>query len=200
MPSQSMHKHHVTPSYRDPDSTITVEVSVTCHAMFHWCEWQLHGDKRDWLAWKGLRGEIPKEEIIRQLRQLGGRKAREKLKGVFTDKMLEAAKQSQPLAVEAARSPESIAKRKKTFADIGHQQGEKNSQFGKPKSEESNRQRGLKLQPYSTIVVSTPEGVKTLTGWKNDMAEQLGISVASFDVLRRKGKLKSLGLKLESIT
>ena len=195
-----MHKHHVTPSYRDPNSSITVEVSVTCHAMFHWCEWQLHGDKRDWLAWRGLCGEIPKEEIIRELRRLGGKRARAKLEGVFTDKMLAAARANQPLAVEAAKSPEARAKRKKTFTEIRHQQGEKNSQFGKPKSEESNRQRGLKLQKFSQVTVSTPEGLRVLTGWKNDMAKDLGLSIQSFTALLRKGKLVSRGLKLESIT
>ena len=168
--------------------------------MFHWCEWQLHNDKRDWLAWKGLCGEIPKEEIVRSLRSLGGKNARAKLAGVFTDKMLAVLKASQPLAVEASKSPESISKRKKTYESIGHQQGEKNSQFGVPKTEESNRQRGLKLQKFSRVIVSTPAGIKILTGWKNDMATELGIPLSSFIALIRKGKLKSRGLKLESIT
>ena len=121
-----MHKHHITLTYRDPNSSVTVEVSVTCHAMFHWCEWQLHSDKRDWLAWKGLCGEISKEEIVRQLRSEGGRKGGAKAKGrTDTWSHLHVHK-----ATEAGKSPKSIAKRKATFKNIKHQQGAKNSQFG----------------------------------------------------------------------
>ena len=35
------------------------------------------------------------------------------------------------LAVESARTPEAIKKKKKIFKEIKHQQGEKNSQYGK---------------------------------------------------------------------
>ena len=49
-----MHNHHIVPLHRDPTSTITVEVTPTQHAMFHWCEWQLHGHINDRRAWKIL--------------------------------------------------------------------------------------------------------------------------------------------------
>ena len=45
-------------------------------------------------------------------------------------KMLEATSRTLPLAVEAARSPESRKKRKETFKEIDHQKGNKNSQYG----------------------------------------------------------------------
>lgn len=44
--------------------------------------------------------------------------------------MLEHSRASQPLAREAARSPEARKKRKETFKEINHQKGSKNSQFG----------------------------------------------------------------------
>ena len=71
-----MHKHHIIPTYRggSDDPSNLVAISVTQHAMFHFCNWQLWDDKRDWLAWKGLIGEIGKEEIVRELRREGGRK------------------------------------------------------------------------------------------------------------------------------
>ncbi len=74
----------------------------------------------------GLCGEISKEEIMRRLRSEGGRKGGAKAKG----RKAPWAKLHQHKAVEAGRSPESVAKRKATFKNIEHQQGAKNSQFG----------------------------------------------------------------------
>lgn len=42
-------------------------------------------------------------------------------------------------------TPESIKKKKETYKRIGHQQGSKNSQFGKPRSEETKRKIALAL-------------------------------------------------------
>jgi hypothetical protein len=68
-----MHKHHVTPRYRDPTSTITVEVTVTQHAMFHFANWQLWGDKRDLLASRALSKQIGEEEIFLERSSIGGK-------------------------------------------------------------------------------------------------------------------------------
>jgi hypothetical protein len=60
-----MHRHHVIPEHRggeDSESNLTPPISVTCHAMFHWCEWQRTGNKYDKIAWKTLTGQIGKEE------------------------------------------------------------------------------------------------------------------------------------------
>ena len=43
------------------------------------------------------------------------------------------------IALKEAKSEKTIQKRKSTYALIGHQQGEKNSQFGKPRSEETKQ-------------------------------------------------------------
>ena len=43
------------------------------------------------------------------------------------------------LALQKAHSPEANAKRIRTFRENGHQQGEKNSQYGKPRSEETKQ-------------------------------------------------------------
>jgi hypothetical protein len=166
--------------------------------MFHYCNWQLWGDKRDWLAWKGLCGEIPREEIVRELRRLGGQKAMKKVQANRTEAMRLHSLAQIPKMVEAANLPEALAKRKQAFQEIGHQQGEKNSQFGKPKTKESNKQRSLKLQKFNQIVVKTSEGTKVLTGSYQEMADSLGISRNSFQALLRKGRLIKRGLKLES--
>ena len=68
-----MHKHHIVPRHRDPRSTETVEVTVIQHAMFHFCEWQLHGCREDWLAWKSLTKQIGNEEIWMERSAIGGK-------------------------------------------------------------------------------------------------------------------------------
>ena len=100
--------------------------------MFHYCNWQLWGDKRDWLAWKGLIGEISQEEKVYELRKLGGLIGG-KVSGnkpETKDRMRKLAALTQSKATLAATSPEARAKQKQSFARIKHQQGEKNSQHG----------------------------------------------------------------------
>jgi hypothetical protein len=127
------HKHHITPKYRGgaDDSSNLVEVTVTQHAMFHYCNWRLWGEKYDWLAWRGLTGEIGKEELVRQARIEGLRKARKiALAKGHSEAQIKHAKRTQPLAMRAALAPESRAKRINSFKAIGHQQGQSNSQYG----------------------------------------------------------------------
>ena len=68
-----MHEHHVIPRYRDPESSVTVSVTLTQHAMFHYCNWELWGDRRDWVAWKSLSAQIGEEEIFLETSAVGGR-------------------------------------------------------------------------------------------------------------------------------
>lgn len=107
--SDLTHKHHIIPRYMGGSNSKDnlVEVTVTQHAMFHFCNYQLWGNEEDKLAWVGLSGIIPKEELVYGLCLLAQKKA-----------------------VEAARTPENIEKKKKKLKEIGHQQGEKNSQYG----------------------------------------------------------------------
>jgi hypothetical protein len=128
------HKHHIVPLYcggLDIKENL-VEISVTQHAMFHYCNWCLWKDDRDRLAWKGLSGEIGKEEIIRELRSMGGKKANRE--HIYTEKHIallkEVGRKYQRIATEASKSPDAIRKKKETLAKINHQQGTKNSQYG----------------------------------------------------------------------
>ncbi|WVQ00029.1 HNHc domain containing protein [Synechococcus phage MA10] len=60
------HRHHLLPRHRGgTDADGIIELTPVQHAMFHFCEWKLHGLKEDWLAWKGLTGCIGKEELRR---------------------------------------------------------------------------------------------------------------------------------------
>ena len=54
------HKHHIVPKHaggkNDPSNL--VEVSVTQHAMFHYCEWRLHERWEDKCAWQVLANNV----------------------------------------------------------------------------------------------------------------------------------------------
>ncbi len=69
------HIHHIIPQYQGgtDDLSNLIEVSVTRHAMFHFCNWQLWRRKEDWIAWKGLSKQIGEEEIFIEASSLGGR-------------------------------------------------------------------------------------------------------------------------------
>ena len=136
------HTHHLIPTYKGGtnESSNLVEVSPTCHAMFHWCNWQLWGDVRDKVAWKGLAELSQKEEIVKELtahfqplNSVKGLEAIARLRATnseYREREKEFAKKLQPVGTNAALSEQSKAKRKETFAKIKHAQGERNSQFG----------------------------------------------------------------------
>lgn len=131
-------KHHIIPKYRggtDAKENL-VEVTVTQHAMFHYCNWRLWGAKEDWLAWQAITGLIGNEQAHRERSSLGG------LKGIATIAVLretdpefaaqekERIRKVQPKAVAAALSPQSRQKRIDSLKRIKHQSGESNSQYG----------------------------------------------------------------------
>lgn len=100
------HKHHIIPRYKGgtnkPENL--VEVTIIQHAMYHYCNYQLWGNLEDYVAWRGLSGLSDTEKFNKELHRI---------------------------YVEAAKTPEAIKKKKQTFKEIKHQQGEKNSQYGK---------------------------------------------------------------------
>jgi hypothetical protein len=82
------HIHHIVPKHRggDDNASNLIRVSVSqcnkttqCHVMWHFCEWQLHGLKEDYIAWKALAGFLNKEEIIREAMKEGRKKYTETL-------------------------------------------------------------------------------------------------------------------------
>ena len=147
------HKHHIVPRYKggsDAPENL-VEVSITQHAMYHYCNYQLWNNVEDYVAWRGLSGQISEQEFLIERQKIFAQKGNEVLRlkkqadPEFTKKMerkrlktwnknrekhLRKLRKAQMLAVEAARTPEAIEKKKKSFKQINHQQGEKNSQYG----------------------------------------------------------------------
>ena len=83
------HKHHIIPKHRGGtnDPSNLVEISLTQHAMFHYCEWKLHGKRADYVAWKRLVGNLKDEELVHQKLIMGGEISGKKCKelgiGIF---------------------------------------------------------------------------------------------------------------------
>jgi hypothetical protein len=119
----------------DPHNLI--ELTVAEHAEAHRKLYEEHGKKEDYLAWKGLSGEIGKEQIIHEMRKAGGLKGANSEKNPW--KNPEWHKQNNPRfdseyqsrVGKLANTGEALEKKKKTFSKIKHQQGEKNSMYGK---------------------------------------------------------------------
>ncbi|MFZ9315688.1 MAG: hypothetical protein ACO24P_00085 [Candidatus Nanopelagicaceae bacterium] len=72
-----MHRHHIIPRYRggSDDPSNIIEVTIPQHALWHFCNWQLWRDERDYCAWKGLAGLMSKKEILGMLSKSGKTKA-----------------------------------------------------------------------------------------------------------------------------
>lgn len=149
------HKHHIVPRYKggSDDPSNLVEVSVTQHAMWHFCNYQLWGNWEDHLAYRALSGHIGKEEInyykSKRASEKGVRILREKFKDgdyknmhieklksrmknpKYRKKITEHCRKIHHLAVEAARTPEARKNQIEAMRRNNHQKGEKNSQYGK---------------------------------------------------------------------
>ncbi len=177
--SPLIHKHHIIPRYMGgPDDVENlVEVTITQHAMFHYCNYQLWNNVEDYVAWRGLSGQISEAEFIVEKQKIFGKigsdRLREKLKdnpqlekeirqkqieswNKNREKNIEKTKFYQPLGVEAARTPEARKKQKEKLKEINHQQGESNSQYGKIWIHNLELKESKKI--YKTEII--PEGWK----------------------------------------
>jgi hypothetical protein len=128
------HRHHIIPKHagESNDSSNIVELSVADHAEAHRILFETFRRTEDLLAWKGLAGIIGKEEIVRELQRLGGKRAIEKNQPwkIATSANWKLNPENLSLANERAWSDKAREKRSTTFRDIKHQQGENNSSFG----------------------------------------------------------------------
>tara|TARA_R110000868_G_C10778195_1_gene755299 strand:- start:54 stop:701 length:648 start_codon:yes stop_codon:yes gene_type:complete len=155
-----------------------VEVTVTQHAMYHFCNYQLWRNEEDKIAWRMLGGQISASEASIEAMKLGLKKAKkaqkklyeneeymkryiEKCKNAYhnsphKEKMINTVKKNQPKAVEAAKAPEAIQKKKETLKKIKHQQGEKNSQYGTMWITDGTKQGSYRIKKGDPI----PEGFR----------------------------------------
>jgi len=70
------HKHHIVPKHMggndSPENLI--ELSIEEHAIAHKELWEKYGQREDFLAWQGLAGLMTKEELVKEMLSLAGRK------------------------------------------------------------------------------------------------------------------------------
>jgi len=71
-----IHKHHIIPKHMGgtDDTDNLIELSVEEHAEAHRMLYEQHERKEDYLAWKGLSGQIDKEEILKEIYVKNGKK------------------------------------------------------------------------------------------------------------------------------
>lgn len=138
------HLHHIVPKHAGgtDDPSNLIELTVEEHAREHYLLWNQYGRWQDKVAWKGLSEMIDKENVIATIRNEMWQSSshREKFSQLmkqiwqredYRQRHLQMSNVSQPIATLASTSPESRQKRKDSFKTIGHQQGSKNSMFGK---------------------------------------------------------------------
>jgi len=185
--SPLMHKHHIIPRYMGgtDDPTNLVEVAVTQHAMYHFCNYQLWKNIEDYVAYRGLSGQISEAEFLVEkfsvFGKIGNDKLREKIKNDpewaeevkikrqeswenNRERNVEKIRTHQPKAVEAARTKEAREKQKNKFEEIGHQQGEKNSQYGKMWITDGTKEGSYRINKGDSI----PEGFRKGRVSKNE--------------------------------
>lgn len=56
-----------------------IEVTVTQHSMWHFCNYQLWGNWEDYLAYRALSGQIRGQDVIKYKLKMGGKKAKKHL-------------------------------------------------------------------------------------------------------------------------
>jgi hypothetical protein len=149
------HKHHIIPRHMggSNDKQNLIEVSVERHAMFHYCNWKLWGKEEDKIAWRTLSGQMTLSEAQYAAIKLGAKKTgqvmKDKMKDIkvkeqwsnmkkehwkseeYREKLIPHLLEMQKTASILGNSGEGLVKKKETYKKIGHQQGEKNSHYGK---------------------------------------------------------------------
>jgi hypothetical protein len=79
------HKHHIIPKHMGgtDDSDNLVELTIEEHAEAHKILYEKFGKIEDYWAWKGLSGQIGKEQLLREINVYHGRKVYEEKLGIF---------------------------------------------------------------------------------------------------------------------
>lgn len=70
------HKHHIIPKHMDgsDDPENLIELSIEEHAEAHRILYEKYGKVEDYWAWKGLSGQIGKEDILSEMAVENGKK------------------------------------------------------------------------------------------------------------------------------
>ena len=112
-----IHRHHIMPKYRGgtDDEANLIDVTPTQHAMYHFANWQLWKDHRDFCAWKMITRDVKSPEF---------RSARAK---AFAHVRVEAARKAGVYSTENARKRGKVGnnKQREKFAAQGRTIAEK---------------------------------------------------------------------------
>ena len=165
------HLHHIVPKHMggtdDPNNLI--ELSVEQHADAHKKLFEQYGHWQDYLAWQGLSKIIPREELISMVQSEA---AKERLKmfgnpwsGVKSVNNFSINEEFRKQVSILANTPEAKEKRKKTFAERKHQQGNRNSNYGKVWCVEENAFDCSKRKSYNPNMI--PAGGITTKEFKD---------------------------------
>ena len=77
------HKHHIIPRHMGgtDDESNLVELTIEEHAEAHRKLYEEHGRLEDYLAWRGLTGQIGKDEILLEIYRQNGKRCGERNTG-----------------------------------------------------------------------------------------------------------------------
>jgi hypothetical protein len=141
------HKHHIIPRHAggtDEESNLAW-LTVEEHAEAHRLLFEKYGRWEDEVAWKGLAGLIDKAEIVRIVQSKAALDMLDRNGNPWEGRRTSANWAENPelrkKASDAAVSQEANDKRINTMLMNNHQQGEKNSRFGKSLYENSDGTR-----------------------------------------------------------
>ena len=153
--------------------TNLIKLSIEEHADAHRKLFEDYGHWQDYVAWQGLLGLIPKEELIKRVQSEAARARLEKygnpFSGIRTWGNFSINEEFRRTVSELANSPEAIAKKKKTFLERNHQQGEKNSQYGSKWCVEETAIGISNRKKFKEV----PVGWITTTEWKEKQKNKL---------------------------
>lgn len=163
------HIHHIVPRHMggNDDPTNLIELSIEEHAEAHKKLFEEHGHWEDCLAWQGLLGLIPREELVKRVQSEAAKARLEKYgnpwSGVKTPTNFSINEEFRKQVAVLANTPEAIAKKKNTMRENNHQQGCKNSQFGTKWYVEESAQDLISRKRFR----QPPEGWITTAEWRD---------------------------------
>jgi len=132
-----MHKHHIIPKHMggtdDPDNIIVL--SVKEHAIAHAKLYLEHGNIENYLAYKGLRKQIGKEEIFRERSRIGGLNNKGKSKSKEHCIKISKAHKSNPPIFNHPHTTESKNKISKSMKGNKNSSNHSSPEFKKKQSE-----------------------------------------------------------------